>query len=427
MKKVLLISNLPIEERNSGPSIRYINIAKVLNSKFKCALYASKVSDNQKEKLDFLFSGNFFKLMKEMIKSEVIVSQPTRIRYLLLSRILRKRIVIDLYDPTDIENLEMYKDAKDIVSLLKSKYSTIRLRLALMIGDYFLVSNDIQKKYWIGYLQAYDRINLKAYRDNNKLENLIGMLPYGIEEDRDSKKKNIINQKFSNIKSSDKVFIWGGGIWNWFDTKNLIYAMNELKDENPRVKLLFLGVPSSYNKNNPKYRNLSETIELAEKLKVINKNVFFNTEWVEYEKRDLYLKDSYAGISLHYDNLETEFSFRTRILDYIWCNLPFVTTKGDYFAEFNEKNNIGISVDFNSVDSIKNGILQLLDDDIYMIKKNNIKKIKKNFLWENTCKDLINFIQKEKNVSIQKKSLIGVLAFLFKSFFQFLFTIIRRK
>ena len=38
-------------------------------------------------------------------------------------------------------------------------------------------------------------------------------------------------------------------------------------------------------------------------------------------------------MSTHQPHLETEFSYRTRVVDYLWCGLPVVTTEGDALAD----------------------------------------------------------------------------------------------
>ncbi len=42
-----------------------------------------------------------------------------------------------------------------------------------------------------------------------------------------------------------------------------------------------------------------------------------------------YLLDADIAVSIHLDNLETRFSFRTRILDYLWARRPMILTGGD--------------------------------------------------------------------------------------------------
>ena len=47
--------------------------------------------------------------------------------------------------------------------------------------------------------------------------------------------------------------------------------------------------------------------------------MFFNEDWVAYDDRQNYLLEADVGVSTHLDHVETEFSFRTRILDYLWA------------------------------------------------------------------------------------------------------------
>jgi hypothetical protein len=71
-----------------------------------------------------------------------------------------------------------------------------------------------------------------------------------------------------------------------------------------------------------------QTIALAEQLGVANRLVFFN-DWVAYEDRENFLLEADLGLNIHRDNLETRFSFRTRMMDYFWAGLPIITTEGD--------------------------------------------------------------------------------------------------
>src|SRR5664280_3299763 len=49
-----------------------------------------------------------------------------------------------------------------------------------------------------------------------------------------------------------------------------------------------------------------------------------------YTERSDHLLDADVGVSTHFDHVETEFSFRTRILDYLWTGLPIVATTVSY-------------------------------------------------------------------------------------------------
>ena len=74
-----------------------------------------------------------------------------------------------------------------------------------------------------------------------------------------------------------------------------------------------------------------DALELAGSLGVLGKHVFFNENWVAHEDRANYFLDADVGVSTHLEHLETSFSFRTRLLDYIWAGLPIINSSGDAF------------------------------------------------------------------------------------------------
>ena len=84
-----------------------------------------------------------------------------------------------------------------------------------------------------------------------------------------------------------------------------------------------------------------EAMRLAQKLELDGRSVFFHQEWVPYEERENFLLDADIGVSTHFDHLETRFSFRTRILDYLWAELPIIATQGDSFAELIDRHHFG--------------------------------------------------------------------------------------
>lgn len=385
---LLIVSNQTIKAKMAGPAIRYFNIYNSFKNLYNCKLMSPRYKDINNDKN--IIKLNIWSFIKELKSSDIIVSQPSRFKYLLLSRLFNKKIVIDLYDPMDIENLEMYKESNNFKTRMKLMYTHLRLKFSIMIGDYFLCANEIQRDYWIGYLCGLERVNKKNYEINDKLENLIGYMPYGINASVPTKSNNVLRGVVKGINKDDIILIWAGGIWNWFDTKNLIKAMNLISKENDKVKLVFLGVPSDY-KENEKFKKVRETIELSNELDLTGKSIFFNMDWVDYDKRHNFLLESDIGISTHFDHMETRFSFRTRILDYLWVDLPFLSSDNDFFANFSKKNKLGYVAKCNDYIDIYNGIKYLLDVETRKKCSINIAKHKEVFLWENCFKDLKKF------------------------------------
>jgi len=83
-----------------------------------------------------------------------------------------------------------------------------------------------------------------------------------------------------------------------------------------------------------------KAMNLAQELGLLNRFVFFNQTWIDYRERSAYFSAADVGISIHQKHLETEYSFRTRILDYIKHELPIICTEGDYFADLVDRKSV---------------------------------------------------------------------------------------
>src|SRR5262249_10214245 len=153
------------------------------------------------------------------------------------------------------------------------------------------------------------------------------------------------------IGVDDKVILWGGGIYNWFDPLTLLRALDKLRIRVPEVRLYFLGLRHP-NPHVPEMRMAVETQRLADDLGLTGTHVFCKEGGVEYAARQNYLLDADVGVSTPLDHVETEFSFRTRILDYFWAGLPVVATAGDALGDLIEERQVGLTVPAEDVDAL---------------------------------------------------------------------------
>lgn len=132
---------------------------------------------------------------------------------------------------------------------------------------------------------------------------------------------------------------------------------------------------------------------LSQELGVYNETVFFNHACASYQDRGSYFREVDIGISTHFDNLETRFSFRTRILDYLWAELPIIATKGDYFSDIIDEHELGITVDPKQPEQIKAAILRMTDEQGFRERcRANIRRIREQFEWEAVMQPLVQFL-----------------------------------
>ena len=72
------------------------------------------------------------------------------------------------------------------------------------------------------------------------------------------------------------------------------------------------------------------------------------------------LLDADIGVTTHRDHIETDFSFRTRVLDYLWTATPIVTTGGDVFGDLVEREQLGEVVPPEDVEALAAALERLL-------------------------------------------------------------------
>jgi glycosyltransferase involved in cell wall biosynthesis len=214
------------------------------------------------------------------------------------------------------------------------------------------------------------------------------------------------------IGPDDKVVLWGGGIYNWFDPVTLIRAVHLVRRTVPEIRLYFLGLAHP-NPEVPAMSRVSETIALASRLDLVGSHVFFNDGWVPYTERGNYLLEADVGVSTHFDHVETAFSFRTRVLDYLWAGLPIVTTAGDYFGDLVATERLGAAVPAGDVESLAGALAGLLTDGrLAKEARSRSLEVGRRFIWGEAMRPLLEFCRNPARapdlVDTEQAQLLGV-------------------
>jgi glycosyltransferase involved in cell wall biosynthesis len=254
-----------------------------------------------------------------------------------------------------------------------------------------MCASEKQRDFWLGQLAGQGRINPTVYDEDQSLKSLISVVPFGISDEAPIQTRHAIKGSVEGIGPQDKVIIWGGGIYNWFDPLTLIHAVDRLKDRHPDVRLFFMGLKHP-NPGVPDMRIAWETQELSRGLGLTGRHVFFNEGWVPYDERADYLLDADLGVSTHFQHVETAFSFRTRILDYLWATLPIVATDGDTFATLIRAHGLGRVVPAENVDDLVVALEEMLYDDAAVGEvRANVRAFATGYVWSRTLLPLVKF------------------------------------
>lgn len=407
--KVLVVTGEAISPKMAGPAIRAWEISKRLSVEHVvrlCSTVGVHKHESNGETFE-VFYGDPRTLRALTDWADVIVFQGFLLESAPWLMDSDKVIVADIYDPMHLEQLEQARDQGPKGRKESIEGVTDVLNRQISRADRFLCASDKQRQFWLGQLAALGRLNANVLGTGKAPEDLISICPFGLDEEPPVQTEHAIRGKVPGISADDKIILWGGGVYNWFDPISLIHAIDQLKDTHPDVRLYFLGMKHP-NPGVPEMEIAHRTLELSAKLGLTDKFVFFNHDWVPYNERQNYLLDANVGVSTHFEHVETQFSFRTRILDYLWAALPIVATRGDSFGNILEKEGIGISVESGNVSELVNALEKTLyDADFASECSANIREFSQQFTWTNALKPLLEFCndpQRAKDVEFVEAS-----------------------
>jgi glycosyltransferase involved in cell wall biosynthesis len=390
--RILLVSNDEVGPQMAGPGIRYYQFAEQLSQRSEVTLVVPTVPRQPLGDYEVLEAASWRgRRFRELaIRHDVVVAQTLRSWTMKTLARADVRVIYDLYDPFLIGNLAFHagEGLSPRERYVAFRASTLLQQIALQTGNAFICASERQRDFWLGMLGALGRIEPSISDADPSLRDLIDVVPFGLEAKQPVLTTPALKGVVPGIGPDDKVLLWGGGVWNWFDPLTPIRAVHDLSQRREDVKLFFLGVKHP----NPGVHQMAMTgraVELAKQLDVYDRSVFFNFGWVPYGERANYLLDADIGISSHPDTIESHFSFRTRLLDYFWAGLPTVSTKGDVLSDLVEEQSLGRTVGFEDVPGWTAAIEELVDtpDELVRVRQ-NVERVREDFAWPRVVEPL---------------------------------------
>lgn len=307
-------------------------------------------------------------------------------------------IVVDAYDPLHLEVLESGKDEGEEARRFLVNYCIDMLTTQLRRADYVICASEKQRDFWLGHLGSLGRISPENYDADHSLRALIDVVPFGVSDEVAEQTRHGIRDEVDGIGADDKVILWGGGVYNWFDPLTLVKAVHRLSERRSGVKLYFLGMKYP-NPDVHESQMALNTLRLAEELDMVDSQVFFNADWVDYDDRINYLLDADVGVSIHSHHIETAFSFRTRMLDYFWAALPVVATDGDGFAPIIRDHGLGAVVPPEDVDALADALEEILFSSDGEAIRENVRAYAKEVTWDRALTPLIDFLREPRHAA----------------------------
>lgn len=285
-----------------------------------------------------------------------------------------QQLILDCYVPIYVE-----VSARGSANL-EAEYHAFTTDVAhwdhvLRRGDLFLCANEPQKDFYKGVLAAVGRINPVTYG-----EDLILIVPYGIYRDEPQAKAKPIGKLIGDDDKYLKV-LWFGGIYPWFDVRNLADAVKEVNKSVP-AKLIVVGAKNPFNKHPDFIARYEEFIEYVSRKEM--KDYVVVQDWIDFNDRADWYLDADVVVVFNKEGEENKLSWRTRLVDFMWADLPVLTNGGDPLGEMMLGANAAVRMESLEPNGIAAAIVKILGTDKSEIQKlkQNMHQLKGNFYWD---------------------------------------------
>ncbi len=398
MTRVLVVSAEPVAERMAGPAIRALELARALSAHCDVTLSAPAPSEAP---LPLLEAGlaDFDALLEAFRGHDVVVAQQLPAQLLRHLRRLPARYVADLYNPLMIEVLEALDGSPG--DRATGRRTALAVLAQCAAADFVICASEKQRDLWLGAMGVTGLLDVDAYRADPTYRSFIDVVPFGLPEEPPRRGRRVLKGVWPGIGDDDRVLLWGGGVWRWLDALTPIRAVERLRDEGRRVHLVFQGIERPSLEPGTVPTSAGEAIGFARERGLEGSCVHFHHGWVPYAERQDWLLDSDLGVSAHSDHLEARFSFRTRVLDYLWAGLPVVTSGGDSIAELVDRLGLGRTVPPGDVDAYAAACAELLDDTASVAER--VRAATPRLRWSEAAAPLVGYCLEYRERAVPRK------------------------
>jgi len=375
MSLVVVATPDVVGEKMAGPGIRAYHFARELAAHAEVALVGELKNVGRDEPFRAVPRGT--REARDLYaKADWIIGQPTR--ELLAIKRKKQRFAWDLFDPVVLElsNLAPYRPKLRHTIHVKSEWG--RLLRVLGSDDILICASRRQRDFYSGVQTAASQ-PIEGFTDR-WVE-----IPFGVDPQTPHA------ADVARIGDGPPVLLWGGGTWPWLDPETAVKAVVKLNKSGVDCRLMFLGT-SHPNSDVTAVGQWFDRKALEEEG---GRHVLWNEGWVPYAERGRWLLASRLAVMLHHKTLECEFSIRTRFFDALWCGVPVVASAGGMVADLVRREELGVVVEPDDVNSVFDGIRRLLADSDYEAEcRANLARIRPRFFWSHVVRPLVEIIRK---------------------------------
>jgi glycosyltransferase involved in cell wall biosynthesis len=268
----------------------------------------------------------------------------------------RGRLVLDLYDPVQLEQLAQFGPAPTPGQRVSLGHVRARLLALLTRADHLLCASARQRAFWLGWLGAAGRLAPAALAEDPGAGRLVAVVPFGLPEAPPDPGQRALRQELGLAAGAPLALFWGG-LWDWMDPALAVKAIRALRDGGREVHLVLLA---GSRPGGDTMRASADEARRASASLGLDRQVHFLPRWIPYGERGGALLDADVAVTAHRPSLEAELAFRTRLLDCLWARLPPACTRGDALAAEAEQEGWGAAADPGDAEGLARALAALL-------------------------------------------------------------------
>jgi len=376
--RILILVPGDVGTRMSGPAIRAWMLACGLSESHEVtAAIDGKLPDSAPEGIR-MFQATRQRFLFETLRHDVVFAACLPPYAVTAARARGAITVADQYDPMVLE--------------LQTFGGDDRLRQARVLRQYHqryadlvLCAGQAQRRMLLEELESIGRVGASAPA--------VGVVPYGLPEAPEPSGETPIRNYFPQIKPSDKIVLWWGKIWSWFDPETAIKAFVPLAQSRPDVKLV-ITAGRAPDPNTDATSLDWKARELAGEYGLLGNSVFFVDDWIPYADRHQWLQEADLGLTLHANTSEAEFAARARYMDYLWAGLPCVLARGDEVAAEFAEAGAAVLVEPGDAEAVTRVAIDLLEDDAALGRARDAAAVlAERYRWTSLARDLNRMIE----------------------------------
>ncbi len=406
-RHLLIISHETIGSKMAGPGVRCLEIARAMSAYGPVTLAAPGQPQADAVGVRLVGYQTPGDLETAINTADVVLAIGQLVSRIPRLRQLDRPLIVDWYDPFEIEKLAQADAIAPEFHALVERESHLDLNLQARAGDFFLCASERQRDYWLGVLLACGRGRLAEYATDPTLRTLIDVVPFGLPSQPPCQTAPAVKGVLPGVRKTDRLLYWGGGLWQWFDPFTLLEALAHIVRQRDDVKAFFAAGRHFNAATVPDMPIYGQVVERARGLNLLDRYVFFG-DWIPYAERANYLLEADLGVSLHREGLESRFAFRSRFLDYIWSGLPMVVTQGDSLADLVQQCGLGRVVPPSDVNALTTAILELLSGDARRELAPRFAAVAQAFTWEAVVQPIVRFMQTPRFAPDARRTLEGL-------------------